>query len=86
MLTALWQYITFRGRRGNLIKILWHDGLDMSLQVRRLKRGRPIWQLSADGTIVITPVQLRYLLDVIDWRNPQHTWCLRTRLGEAAAF
>jgi transposase len=30
----------FRGRSGSLIKILWHDGLGMSLYARRLERGR----------------------------------------------
>ena len=30
----------FRGRRGNLLKILWHDGLGMSLYAKRLERGR----------------------------------------------
>lgn len=30
----------FRGRRGDLIKILWHDGLGMSLYAKRLERGR----------------------------------------------
>jgi transposase len=25
----------FRGRRGNLIKVLWHDGLGMSLYAKR---------------------------------------------------
>jgi transposase len=24
--------------------------------------------------VVITPGQLGYLLEGIDWRNPQHTW------------
>jgi transposase len=33
----------FRGRRGDLIKILWHDGLGMSLYAKRLERGRFIW-------------------------------------------
>ena len=33
----------FRGRRGNLIKILWHDGLGMSLYAKRLERGKFIW-------------------------------------------
>ena len=26
----------FRGRRGDLLKILWHDGLGMSLYAKRL--------------------------------------------------
>ena len=39
----------FRGRRGDLIKILWHDGLGMSLYAKRLERGRFIWPSPADG-------------------------------------
>ena len=30
----------FRGKRGHLVKILWHDGLGMSLYAKRLERGR----------------------------------------------
>ena len=30
----------FRGRRGDMIKILWHDGLGLSLYAKRLERGR----------------------------------------------
>ena len=33
----------FRGRRGDLLKILWHDGLGMLLYAKRLERGRFIW-------------------------------------------
>ena len=33
----------FRGKSGKLIKILWHDGLGMSLYAKRLERGRFIW-------------------------------------------
>ena len=33
----------FRGRRGDLIKVLWHDGLGLSLYAKRLERGRFIW-------------------------------------------
>ena len=64
----------FRGRRGDLIKCLWHDGLGMSLYVKRLERGRFIWPSPADGAVAITTSQLAYLLDAIDWRNPQQTW------------
>ena len=28
----------FRGRSGSLVKILWHDGVGMSLYAKRLKR------------------------------------------------
>ena len=64
----------FRGRRGDLIKILWHDGLGMSLYAKRLERGRFIWPSPVDGSVVITPAQLGYLLEGIDWRHPQRTW------------
>jgi transposase len=30
----------FRGRSGSLCKILWHDGLGMSLYAKRLEKGR----------------------------------------------
>jgi transposase len=64
----------FRGKSGKLIKILWHDGLGMSLYAKRLERGRFLWPSSADGVVTITPAQLGYLLEGIDWRMPQHTW------------
>jgi transposase len=64
----------FRGRRGDLIKILWHDGLGMSLYAKRLERGRFIWPSPADGSVAISSAQLGYMLDGIDWRNPQSTW------------
>jgi transposase len=64
----------FRGKSGKLIKILWHDGIGMSLYAKRLERGRFIWPSSTDGVLVITPAQLGYLLEGIDWRNPLHTW------------
>jgi transposase len=44
----------FRGKIGKLIKILWHDGLGMSLYAERLERGRFLWPSSADGVVTIT--------------------------------
>lgn len=68
----------FRGRRGNLIKVLWHDGQGFSLYAKRLERGRFIWPSPADrargGKVSITAAQLGYLLEGIDWRNPLRTW------------
>ena len=64
----------FRGRQGSLIKVLWHDGLGLSLYAKRLERGRFVWPSPADGMVTITPAQLGYLLEGIDWRHPQHTW------------
>jgi len=64
----------FRGKSGKLIKILWHDGLGMSLYAKRLERGRFIWPQATDGAMVITPAQLSYMLEGIDWRNPIHSF------------
>ncbi len=64
----------FRGRRGDLIKVLWHDTQGFCLFLKRLERGRFLWPSPADGAITITPAQLGYLLEGIDWRNPQKTW------------
>ena len=53
----------FRGRRGNLLKILWYDGVGMSLYAKRLERGRFIWPSPADGVVAITVAQLGYMLE-----------------------
>src|SRR5881628_1209388 len=57
----------FRGARGNLIKVLWHDGLGMSLYAKRLEKGLFIWPSPADGVVGISASQLAYMLDGIDW-------------------
>ncbi len=64
----------FRGRRGDRIKVLWHDGQGLCLFAKRLERGRFIWPSPADGAVTITPAQLGYLLEGIDWRLPQRSW------------
>jgi transposase len=64
----------FRGRRGDLLKVLWHDGQGMCLFSKRLERGRFIWPSPADRVVSISAGQLGYLLAGIDWRMPQRTW------------
>ena len=69
----------FGGKRGGLIKVLWHDGQGMCLLAKRLERGRFVWPSTTprdgvDRTVTITPAQLGYLLEGIDWRLPQQTW------------
>jgi transposase len=44
----------FRGRRGDLIKCLWHDGQGLCLLSKRLERGRFLWPSVADGVITIS--------------------------------
>jgi transposase len=64
----------FRGRRSDLIKILWHDDQGFCLFSKRLERGRFIWSSPAEGVVTITAGQLGYLIEGIDWRMPRHTW------------
>ncbi|MFC3320601.1 IS66 family insertion sequence element accessory protein TnpB [Mesorhizobium cantuariense] len=44
------------------------------MSYKKLERGRFIWPSPADCVITITPAQLGYLLEGIDWRMPQKTW------------
>jgi transposase len=73
----------FRGARGDLIKILWHDGLGLSLYAKRLERGKFIWppivstssaRPVEECALTISAAQLAYLLAGIDWRNAVHTF------------
>ena len=64
----------FRGRRGDLVKVIWHDGQGCCLFTKRLERGRFVWPSPADGVVTLSPAQLGYLLEGIDWRLPERTW------------
>lgn len=44
----------FRGRRGHLIKVLWHDGQGLCLFAKRLEKGRFIWPSPADGVVAVS--------------------------------
>jgi transposase len=64
----------FRGRRGDLVKVLWFDGQGLCLFAKRLEKGRFVWPSPADGKVTITPAQLGMLLEGIDWRMPPRSW------------
>ena len=64
----------FRGRRGDLIKILWWSGDGLCLFAKRLERGRFVWPRADQGEAALTPAQLSMLLEGIDWRHPARTW------------
>ena len=64
----------FRGRRGDLIKLLWYSGDGLCLLAKRLDRGRFIWPQATNGTVSLTPAQLSMLLEGIDWRRPTRTY------------
>jgi transposase len=67
------QLFVFRGKRGDLIKLIWHDGQGLCLFAKRLERGRFIWPATQGEAVTITPAQLGYLLEGIDWRAPIRT-------------
>ena len=64
----------FRGRQGDLIKIIWWDGQGACLFSKRLEKGRFVWPAAKEGKIALTPAQLAMLLEGIDWRLPLRTW------------
>jgi transposase len=67
----------FRGRRGDLVKVIWWDGQGACLfmkRLERLERGRFVWPSAKEGKVSLTPAQLAMLLEGIDWCMPQRTW------------
>lgn len=55
----------FRGRRGDLIKLLWWDGDGFCLFAKRLERGRFIWPQATEGSVHLSTAQLSMLLEGI---------------------
>jgi transposase len=64
----------FRGRRGDLLKIIWWDTQGACLFMKRLEKGRFVWPSAKDGNICVSAAQLSMLLEGIDWRMPARTW------------
>jgi transposase len=64
----------FRGKRGDLLKLLWWSGDGLCLFSKRLERGRFVWPQAISGAVHLTSAQLSMLLEGIDWRRPDRTW------------
>jgi transposase len=64
----------FRGKRGDLVKLLWWSGDGMNLYAKRLERGRFVWPQASSGAVHLTNAQLSMLLEGIDWRRPQFSF------------
>ncbi len=64
----------FRGKRGDLIKLLWYDGQGLCLFSKRMDRGRFVWPTTKTGSVAMTSAQLSMLLEGIDWRRPERTF------------
>lgn len=68
------QVFAFRGRRGDLLKVLCWDGQGLCLFSKRLEKGWFVWPQAKDGTVALTAAQLAMLLEGIDWRTPARSW------------
>jgi transposase len=68
------QIFAFRGRRGDLLKLLSWDGQGLCLYSKRMENGRFVWPQAKDGAVSLTAAQLSMLLEGIDWRMPVRTW------------
>jgi transposase len=60
-------------RRGDVIKLLWHDGDGLCIFHKRLDSGRFVWPKAESGSISLTRAQLAMLCEGIDWRRPMRT-------------
>jgi transposase len=58
----------FRGRRGNLLKLMWHDGIGLCMLTKRLERGHFIWPMTSTGSVALSTGQLSTLLEGCEWR------------------
>jgi transposase len=64
----------FRGRKGRLVKALWHDGLGLCLFVKRLEHGRFPWPMAPAGSVTLSPAQASLLLEGLEWRTVRREW------------
>jgi transposase len=66
----------FRGRRANLIKIIYWDGSGLCLFTKRLEDGFFPWPGADEqgDTVALTAEQLSMLIAGIDWRSPERRW------------
>lgn len=66
----------FRGKRADLIKLLFWDGTGLCLFTKRIEQGHFVWPRMSvhGGSIPLTPAQLAMLLEGIDWRHPERVW------------
>jgi transposase len=66
----------FRGRKANLIKIVFWDGTGLCLFTKRLEHGVFLWpsNIESGATLKLSSAQLSMLIDGVDWRAPEQQW------------
>jgi transposase len=66
----------FRGRKANLVKILFWDGTGLCLFTKRLEEGRFPWPGAEEtgDTLALSSAELLVLIEGVDWRAPERRW------------
>jgi transposase len=66
----------FRGRKANLIEIVFWDGTGLCLFTKRLEQGVFLWPPDVDPgeTLALSSEQLSMLIDGIDRRAPERPY------------
>jgi transposase len=64
----------FRGRRGDLVKLLWWSGDGLCLFSQKLERGKFVWPQATSGSVCLSAAQLSMLLEGINWKRIERTW------------
>ena len=63
----------FRGRRGDLLKIIWWDSQGACLFTKPLEPGRFVWPAAKEGKVNLSPSQLSMLFEGVQeypvWRD-----------------
>ena len=67
---------TALSRTNGLIEVGLANGriLRIGAEIDMVERGRFIWPKLENGAVTISPAQLGYMLEGIDWRAPQKTY------------
>ena len=66
--------LSFPGSQGSVAQALWHDGVALSLLVRRLEHRHFPWPMTLTGSITLSPAQASLLLEGLEWRTAQREW------------
>jgi transposase len=66
----------FRGRKANLLKIVFWDGSGLCLFTKRIEQGTFPWpaDIESGRTLALTSAQLAAMIDGVDWRAPERQW------------
>jgi transposase len=66
----------FRGRKANLLKIVFWDGTGLCLFTKRMEQGVFLWPpaIEPGRTLSLTSAQFAALVDGVDWRAPEQHW------------